>query len=570
MILDNFWSGIDSREINKALKPEYLQILEPLLTERKSKTPLIDDRFEKSQIYKMIAIPKMCNQSFRKKIFSYLTENELKLISKELKISKKDKKSIIDEILKTPWGLNKNSLKLAKILDIPEFMLNLSEYNNEKKGSAIVYPWFLKYKKFLDPVDKDKINEAFANRSPFKIFKNYQSIAHQETLDKISGGFKRAMLNMPTGTGKTRTAVEIASSYLSKNKNHSVVWIAHTKELLQQASEEFFDVWENLGNRELKIQEVYGGKGDKIKEESSFIATSFQSLNEKSISKIRKSNVGLIIIDEAHMCVADKWNKKIKELIDKTTGTRILGLTATPIREGVVGTNKLIDFFGRGNIIPLRFNSDKLLIDYLIDEGIMAKPKYDPIVYKNEEIGLNEKEVKKIEKEFSEFPKKIIEKISRDGNRNIIITDKLREVLGDHEDTNQILFFGNSIEHSKMISIWLLKNGYSSFHLDGDSDGRSRDAAIKAFRYGKIRVLCNYGVLSMGFDAPKVDCLFITRVTTSEVLHSQMIGRGLRGTKLGGTSSCKIIEMEDNIKNFSEKHKISFENYISSWGDHEE
>ena len=149
---------------------------------------------------------------------------------------------------------------------------------------------------------------------------------------------------------------------------------------------------------------------------------------------------------------------------------------------------------------------------------------------------------------------------AENGNRNLRIVHKLKDILGKPQDTRQILFFGINIEQSKMITIWLLKNGYSAFHLDGGTDKTSRTSCINAFKSGTLRVLCNYGVLSTGFDVPKIDCIFIARPTTSHVLHSQMIGRGLRGPKLGGTETCLIVEVEDNITNFASDQRVSFEN----------
>jgi len=64
-----------------------------------------------------------------------------------------------------------------------------------------------------------------------------------------------------------------------------------------------------------------------------------------------------------------------------------------------------------------------------------------------------------------------------------------------------------------------------------------------------LKILVNYGVLTTGFDAPSIEAVIIARPTTSVVLYSQMLGRGLRGTKMGGTKDCTIIDVNDNIAN---------------------
>ena len=63
-------------------------------------------------------------------------------------------------------------------------------------------------------------------------------------------------------------------------------------------------------------------------------------------------------------------------------------------------------------------------------------------------------------------------------------------------------------------------------------------------------MLLNYGILSTGFDATNIRSVIIARPTTSIVLYSQMIGRGLRGPKMGGADECKLIDIKDNISAF--------------------
>ena len=86
---------------------------------------------------------------------------------------------------------------------------------------------------------------------------------------------------------------------------------------------------------------------------------------------------------------------------------------------------------------------------------------------------------------------------------------------------------------------------------------------IDKFRNGDLDVLCNYGVLTTGFDAPKTNTVMITRPTISPVLYSQMIGRGLRGKLIGGTEFCKIIDVRDNIGEFGDADNVYriFEEY---------
>ncbi len=114
---------------------------------------------------------------------------------------------------------------------------------------------------------------------------------------------------------------------------------------------------------------------------------------------------------------------------------------------------------------------------------------------------------------------------------------------------------------------WLRMNGYTAFHLDGSTDSRIRKSAIDAFRNGKLQVLCNYGVLTTGFDAPKTDVVIIARPTSSAVTYHQMVGRGLRGPKLGGTQKCIIVDVDFNVENHGSRRRQLYSYYRDLWSE---
>ena len=92
--------------------------------------------------------------------------------------------------------------------------------------------------------------------------------------------------------------------------------------------------------------------------------------------------------------------------------------------------------------------------------------------------------------------------------------------------------------------------GIKSASISGETSGAARRAAIEDFRRGKIRVLTNYNVLSEGFDAPGVDTVYVARPTFSPNRYLQMVGRGLRGPKNGGSEWTTIVNVQDNVEQF--------------------
>jgi superfamily II DNA or RNA helicase len=82
-----------------------------------------------------------------------------------------------------------------------------------------------------------------------------------------------------------------------------------------------------------------------------------------------------------------------------------------------------------------------------------------------------------------------------------------------------------------------------------------KKSSIKA---GDLRVLCNHSVLTTGFDAPRTDLLLIARQVKSPVSYMQMVGRGLRGPRNGGTETCTILTVLDNLGRFRERHPFHY------------
>lgn len=149
---------------------------------------------------------------------------------------------------------------------------------------------------------------------------------------------------------------------------------------------------------------------------------------------------------------------------------------------------------------------------------------------------------------FHEVSDTTIKAIGKDPHRNHKIIEKIISLV-TKENRQSILLFACSVEHSKLLS-FILDAIYDikSASIDSGTSTDERDKSIHDFRTGKITVLCNYDILTTGFDSPKVECVFVTRPTFSHLLYNQMTGRGLRGPKSNGTTDCIIIDVSDNIQ----------------------
>jgi len=101
------------------------------------------------------------------------------------------------------------------------------------------------------------------------------------------------------------------------------------------------------------------------------------------------------------------------------------------------------------------------------------------------------------------------------------------------------LCFAASVKHSKSIAARFSAAGFRAAHLDGKTPDDVRDRLIEDLKAGRLDVLCNYGVLTEGFDAPGVECIILARPTLKDHVYRQAVGRGMR--KVEGSEKVVVV-----------------------------
>ena len=382
-------------------------------------------------------------------------------------------------------------------------------------------------------------------------------------------GEGRVMLHMPTGSGKTRTAMNLIARHLNRNPGSLVLWLAHSEELCEQAVEEFTDTWSHLGDREVSVRRFFGNHKWEEIEEGVIVAglSKMWSYVKSTTNKLffDAKNISLIIFDEAHQSTAETFQLPVKMILMKNQNCKLLGLTATPGRtwQDITEDKKLSEFYNRQKV-PLEVSGYESPMDYLIEEGYLSKPIFTPIKYPGN-LELTKSERENIIQSL-DIPKKILDRLSENGIRNRVIIDQIQRLVisGNHK---RILVFAINVKHAKTINSFLNYMGFSSSVITGETDKQTRKEEISKFKqHGDgVRILCNYGVLTTGFDAPKTSAAVITRPTKSLVLYSQMVGRAIRGKKVGGTSEAEICTVIDShLPGFGNLNE-AFTNWDDVW-----
>lgn len=88
----------------------------------------------------------------------------------------------------------------------------------------------------------------------------HQRAAARKVIVALEKHPRRVVLHMPTGAGKTRTAMHVIADHLRRREPTLVVWLAHTEELCEQAALEFEQAWHCLGNREVGVYRFWGNR----------------------------------------------------------------------------------------------------------------------------------------------------------------------------------------------------------------------------------------------------------------------------------------------------------------------
>ena len=181
------------------------------------------------------------------------------------------------------------------------------------------------------------------------------------------------------------------------------------------------------------------------------------------------------------------------------------------------------------------------------------------------ELDVNEIEVLKIHMTsngYRDVSEEFLKKIAINKRRNTVIVNKLIDLNNEHVPT---IVFACSVEHGKMLSAALTMHGIKNGRVFGDMVTVERRNIISRFknRNDNLYILVNYEVLTTGFDATNIQCVFITRPTNSVVLYSQMLGRGLRGPQMGGNEYCELVDIEDNLERYTNESQAF--NYFSDY-----
>lgn len=459
------------------------------------------------------------------------------------------KQDMIDKINSFTWGDNEKS----------KILLNLFELEEED----FILPR-RKKDPFIESVELE--NKHSLEAWEFSLHP-YQEEIRKDIVQFLSvDAKKRLLVHMPTGSGKTRVMMEAVCDFFRlQKKPTTVIWMAYSDELCSQAAETFKDRWQLRGSYPLNILRFWGGRNleEFDKQGNNFVITSFDTAHAALTSQndnrfefflnLRGSS-SLVIVDEAHQAPAPTYSDAIELLL---AGAKLVGLTATP-GSNRQEKNDVAEFFERNKITLSKQYCKPSPVEYLQEQKILSE--IDHYKLAGSDVNLNKDQLDYVSKQL-ELPNSVLKELGKDKQRNLVILQELTELVHEKKQT---IVFATSVKHAQLLTICLKTLGANAACIVGETPYDERVSFIEEFKSNNLNILINFGVLTTGFDAPNTDAVLIARPTYSVVLYSQMIGRGLRGTRMGGTKDCKILNVVDNIKNMPQANQ-AFTYFEADW-----
>ena len=317
----------------------------------------------------------------------------------------------------------------------------------------------------------------------------YQAEAKAAVFEQWDKGSLKTLLVLPTGCGKTIVFAKVAEDCV--RQGYRVLILAHRGELLEQAADKIKKST-NLGCATEKAEQTCLGSWFRI------TVGSVQSMQrEKRLSQFSEDYFNVIIIDEAHHCISDGYQKVLQHF----PSAKVLGVTATPDRGDMRNLGEFFESLAYEYTLPKA-----------IREGYLSPIKAMTIPLQLDLSGVS---IQSGDFKAGDIATALDPYLHQ-------IADEMMKYCRDRKT----VVFLPLVKTSQKFKEILNEKGFKAAEVNGES--KDRTEVLKAFDKGEYNVLCNFMLLTEGWDCPSVDCVIVLRPTKVRSLYSQMVGRGTR------------------------------------------
>ncbi len=285
-------------------------------------------------------------------------------------------------------------------------------------------------------------------------------------------GLLRLLIVLPTGMGKTVTFTTMVAREAAAGRRTLI--LVHRDELITQTVKDVGRALESAG----VTPDVGVVKASRNRVRAQIVVASIQTLGRSALRREQIGDVDLIVCDEAHHATASTWLATVKHL-GGYAGTRVLGLTATPIRTDGLG---LADVWQK-----VTYRRD---IWYAWEHGYLHRPK--------------------------------VIQVREDPSPEGLVRIWLR-----HAGHRQGVVAVATVREAQIVAAAFNAAGVAAAVIHGETPTAERRKAYAGVVDGSVRVLVNVNVLTEGFDSPRLSVALLAR-PMSQGPVVQTVGRVLR------------------------------------------
>lgn len=317
-----------------------------------------------------------------------------------------------------------------------------------------------------------------------------------------------ALVQGATGSGKSAIGVLDA-----KEVGKRVLFLAHTKELVEQGAANFEMLWS-----EVTVGRFYDTYHDT---DTHIVCASIQSII-RNLDLFKPDDFAYLIIDECHHASAKSYTKILTYFRPKFT----LGLTATPER---ADGEDLLEVF--------QTVAHKLDIKDAVETGVLC-----PVRCIRVKTNINMSDVRINGFKYNALD---LEQTIMIPDRNKLIVDTYVE----YANGKSTVIFCTSVNHANIIADMLRSQGVKAEAVSGSTRTQERKKILKQYAEKEIQVLCACDLLNEGWDSPITEVLFMARPTMSKTIYLQQLGRGMRTHE--GKEFLMVFDFVDNANMFN-------------------
>lgn len=338
----------------------------------------------------------------------------------------------------------------------------------------------------------------------------------------------RCLVEMATGTGKTRTYVK----YLKEHPNLKVLVLTHMNELVSQHV------------TALKVGGIDPGLYTSSVRDASkrVVVSSIPTLSRPNhLKKVKRNRFDLIVVDEAHHSPAESWSRILKAF----PKAKRLGLTATPFRPDGKQITEI--FGGISYSVPFKEAQQKKLIAKHSAKVILTDSVFTGGAAAS-----------------GDYSKGALDRLFASKDRDEVIVKSYNRYGRGGMRTEGLKFktvcFCINTAHAKRLADKFNAAGIKANYLVGNTKVQSAAQRADIFdKFSKghaIEVLCVVGIFNEGVDIPDIGCALMVRPTRSNIVYQQQIGRAARRLK-GVKDTFVLLDYVDNVR-------ADFASYTSS------